>query len=30
VTGSASAFDFENGVFVQRNLAVTITLRGKQ
>ena len=29
VTGSASAFDFENGVFVQRNFAVTITLRGK-
>lgn len=30
VTGSASAFDFEDGVFVQRNFAVTITLRGKQ
>jgi hypothetical protein len=30
VTGSSSAFDFENGVFVQRNFAVTITLRGKQ
>jgi hypothetical protein len=29
VTATASAFDFENGVFVQRNLAVTITLRGK-
>lgn len=29
VTGSAFAFDFENGVFVQRNFAVTITLRGK-
>lgn len=30
VTASAFAFDFENGVFIQRNLAVTITLRGKQ
>jgi hypothetical protein len=29
VTATASAFDFENGVFVQRNLAVTIILRGK-
>lgn len=29
VTATASAFDFENGVFVQTNLAVTITLRGK-
>ncbi|MGZ4896944.1 MAG: hypothetical protein ACXVJ0_10770 [Candidatus Angelobacter sp.] len=29
LTGSAFAFDFEDGVFVQRNLAVTITLRGK-
>ena len=29
VTASASAFDFENGVFVQRNFAVHITLRGK-
>jgi len=29
VSATASAFDFENGVFVQRNLAVTITLRGK-
>ena len=29
VTATASAFDFENGVFVQRNLAATITLRGK-
>lgn len=29
VTGTASAFDFDNGVFVQRNFAVTITLRGK-
>lgn len=28
-TATASAFDFENGVFVQRNLAVTIILRGK-
>jgi hypothetical protein len=30
LTASASAFDFENGVFVQRNFAVTVTLRGKQ
>lgn len=30
VTATASAFDFENGVFVQRNFAVRITLRGKQ
>jgi len=29
VTATASAFDFENGVFVQRSLAVTVTLRGK-
>jgi len=29
VTGSAFAFDFENGVFVQRNFGMTITLRGK-
>jgi hypothetical protein len=29
VTATASAFDFENGVFVQKNLAVTIILRGK-
>lgn len=29
VTASAFAFDFDNGVFVQRNFAVTITLRGK-
>lgn len=29
VSATASAFDFDNGVFVQRNLAVTITLRGK-
>ncbi len=29
VTASASAFDFENGVFVQRNFAVRINLRGK-
>lgn len=29
VTATASAFDFDNGVFVQRNFAVTITLRGK-
>lgn len=29
VSATASAFDFENGVFIQRNLAVTITLRGK-
>jgi outer membrane protein assembly factor BamB len=30
VSATASAFDFENGVFIQRNLAVTITLRGKE
>jgi hypothetical protein len=29
VPGSAFAFDFDNGIFVQRNFAVTITLRGK-
>lgn len=29
VSATASAFDSENSVFVQRNLAVTITLRGK-
>ena len=29
ITASASAFDFENGVFVQRNFAVRINLRGK-
>jgi hypothetical protein len=29
VSATASAFDFENGVFVQTNLAVTINLRGK-
>jgi len=29
VTATASAFDFENGVTVQRNFAVHITLRGK-
>jgi hypothetical protein len=29
ITASASAFDFVNGVFVQRNFAVHITLRGK-
>jgi VCBS repeat-containing protein len=29
VTASASAFDFQNGVFVQRNFAVRINLRGK-
>jgi hypothetical protein len=29
VTASASAFDFENGVLVQRNFAVRISLRGK-
>ena len=29
VTASASAFDFDDGIFVQRNLAVTITLRAK-
>lgn len=28
VTATASAFDFDNGVFVQKHLAVTITLRG--
>lgn len=29
VSATASAFDFENGRFIQKNLAVTITLRGK-
>jgi len=29
VSATATAFDFENGVFVQRNLAVTIILRGQ-
>jgi hypothetical protein len=29
ISGTASAFDFENGVFIQQNFAVTITLRGK-
>jgi Putative Ig domain len=29
VSATASAFDFDNGVFVQKNLTVTITLRGK-
>lgn len=29
LTASALAFDSDNGVFIQRNLAVTITLRGK-
>jgi hypothetical protein len=29
VSATASAFDFDDGVFIQRNLAVTITLRGK-
>jgi hypothetical protein len=30
VTGSASAFDFENSEFVQRNFAVPIKLRGRE
>jgi hypothetical protein len=30
LTASASAFDFDDGIFVQRNLAVIVTLRGKQ
>jgi hypothetical protein len=30
VFATASAFDFDNGIFIQKNLAVTITLRGKQ
>ncbi len=29
VSATASAFDPENGIFIQKNLAVTITLRGK-
>ena len=29
VTASASAFDFDEGIFVQRNFAVSINLRGK-
>lgn len=29
VIASASAFDFEEGIFVQRNFAVTVKLRGK-
>jgi hypothetical protein len=29
VSASASAFDFDNGVFVEQDLQVTITLRGK-
>lgn len=29
VSATASAFDFDNGVFVQKSIAVTITLRGK-
>lgn len=29
VSASAFAFDFDNGVFIQRNLAVSIILRGK-
>jgi hypothetical protein len=29
VSATASAFDFDNGIFIQKNLAVTITLRGK-
>jgi len=29
ISATASAFDFDNGVFIQKNLAVTITLRGK-
>jgi hypothetical protein len=29
VSATASAFDFENGQFVQKSLAATITLRGK-
>lgn len=29
VTATASAFDFDEGIFIQRNFAVTVTLRGK-
>lgn len=29
VSATASAFDFDNGIFIQKNFAVTITLRGK-
>ena len=29
VSATASAFDFENGIFIQKSLAVTIMLRGK-
>jgi len=29
VTANASAFDFDEGIFVQRNFAVTVKLRGK-
>lgn len=29
VSATAFAFDFENGVFIQKNLAATVTLRGK-